>query len=1101
VQPNDPDSLPSPGRRPLVGRDRIVAELDRSVADAIDGRGGVVLLTGEPGIGKTAVAMDAVIRAERHRVRTLWAAAWDGGGAPDYWPWIQVFRSIASDRSRRGVGAEDGLPDLIGRIGDPEYDHATDPAAGRGEADPAEARFQLFDDAASALFARARDKPIVVVLDDLQWADAPSLGLLEFIARRIRAEPLLVIGTYRDAGVEAGDASRDLLARVARSGLVLPLPALPVADVARLMAEVLGVRPSAAAAAAVQRRTGGNPFFVQQVARLLPASVDPLDPGGTPVPLEVREAIERRLVRLSRDCREVLAAAAIVGSTFSPGLVAQVSDRPVSDVARLLTEAARAGLVTGTGTAIDEARFVHDLIRETIRDGMEPARGAMLHLAAARALEARRAVGGHATLTGIADHFVRASGLGAGEDALRYAVLAARDAGARSAYDEAARHWQYAVRALDALDSPHPSDVPARVELLLGLADAQRRAGDPRARGSYIAAANAARRTGDPQGFARAALGVRSIGSRSWPPDETVVPLLEEALGLLDGSRSADGAAVEVRLLAALARELVWNGQDIERGRELSRRAVEAARGQADAALLADSLVASHNVVWGPGNAGERLAIVAEIAGLAAGLADRELRLEMRLLRAADLLEIADPAFRAEVDRLADEAGILRLPRFRYEAMARRATVALLDGAFDRAELFIEEAAALGREIGEPDAANIRQVQLWDLRSAQGRRHDLLDLVRELYPDTSPLRWWYEALIRLEAGDTRGAATIVRRSASEPPTGTPRNRAWLSFVAPGVDLLAPLGLRRECAEMYEALLPYAGTTVVVGAAIVFQGAVDHYLGRLASVTGRPVEARAHLAHAVALHEALRARPWALRSRFELADLMLADQAAREEALAQLAEVAAEAAALGMAELSRAAGDRARAAAAAPVPVASFRREGAAWAVDYAGTVARLDDARGMHDLAILLGRPGVPVHAAELVALAGAGDIARADLATGAGPVLDEQAIREIRDRLADIDAEIAEADRWVDPERAHAARAERDALVEALSAATGLAGRRRKLGDPSERARKAVQARIRDVLSRMDAVHPALAAHLRTSITTGTYCTYSPPAAVAWRL
>ena len=162
---------------------------------------------------------------------------------------------------------------------------------------------------------------------------------------------------------------------------------------------------------------------------------------------------------------------------------------------------------------------------------------------------------------------------------------------------------------------------------------------------------------------------------------------------------------------------------------------------------------------------------------------------------------------------------------------------------------------------------------------------------------------------------------------------------------------------------------------------------------------------------------------------------------------------------------------------------------------------QLRDAKGLADLAALLAAPGQHIAAADLVAAAGAGRAGRADLLLGADEVLDATARQQIRARLAELGEDIAEAESWNDPERAARARAERDGLLHEVAAATGLSGRTRLLGDQSERARKAVTARIRDVIGRIDQVHPALGAHLRASVTTGTRCAYAPATPVTWRL
>jgi hypothetical protein len=284
---------------------------------------------------------------------------------------------------------------------------------------------------------------------------------------------------------------------------------------------------------------------------------------------------------------------------------------------------------------------------------------------------------------------------------------------------------------------------------------------------------------------------------------------------------------------------------------------------------------------------------------------------------------------------------------------------------------------------------------------------------------------------------------------------------------------------------------------VAGGAVLFCGAVAHYLGLLAAATGRPDLARRHLEDAAAIHERLGARPWLLRSRLELARLLGDDPAHRDRAAELLEAVQAEAGRLGLEEVAAGAagllGERGRAGPA------EFRRVGASWTVGYAGRVVRLPDAKGMRDLAVLLSRPGQPVPAAELVALSGGGRLARAGLALGADAILDDQAKRAYRRRLQDLDREVTEAEDQGDPERVEKARQERDAIAHELAAALGLGGRDRGLGDPAERARKAVTERIRYSMARIARAHPELAGHLEASVTTGSSCAYVAAEPVTW--
>jgi energy-converting hydrogenase Eha subunit A len=337
-------------------------------------------------------------------------------------------------------------------------------------------------------------------------------------------------------------------------------------------------------------------------------------------------------------------------------------------------------------------------------------------------------------------------------------------------------------------------------------------------------------------------------------------------------------------------------------------------------------------------------------------------------------------------------------------------------------------------------------------------------MVRALFGDDSPPGRYFVATTLLEQGDRAGAEAVAGPLLDLPaPPAFPADRTWVQSVAFACELAAALGARAACRWLYDTLLPHADQAAVVGVAIAFNGVVAHYLGLLAAALDRPEEARAHFEHALAVHERLGARTWAARSRDRLA------------------------------------GDRRP--AGAPASGGVFRRDGALWTLGCAGRTVRMRDAKGLRDLATLLGAPGRPVHAADLVAAAAGEDTVPADLRLGADEVLDDRARGELRARLLDLEEEVEEADRWHDQERAARAVMERDALVAELAAAAGLGGRARRLGDQSERARETVTARIRDVLDRIERVHPALGAHLRASVTTGTYCSYSPPAPTAWEL
>jgi len=1057
---------PAGGDAAPVGRDDVLDRLRQAVDGAVAGRGLIVLLTGEAGIGKTTVLREAARYAEGTGARPAWGWGWPGEGAPGYWPWIQVLRALGLDarlsRDALGTAADDA---------------------------PASARFQLFDEVTSLLLAESRIQPVVVFLDDLHAADEPSLLLLDFLVRRLPAGAVSVIGAYRGPG--PGPA----LAAVATRAAVLPLTGLPVGAVALLVADVLGERPAAGVAADVYRRTGGNPFFVRQASWLVKDGQEGIPPG-------VREVLAERFAGLPAGCETALSAAAVIGSRFRTDIVASTTAQPSELAAETLAGGARTGVLTED--APGAYSFVHDLFREYAYQRLPAPERARLHLRTGIELEAERARGADVPLAELAGHFVQADP--ASGRAHEYSAAAAREAGDRLAYEEAAHHWERALAA--AGDGP-----PARIETLLELAQARGRMGAGQAAGeTYLAAAGLARRERDARGLARAALGLHTLGRRIWWPPDQLAAVLSEALDAVADTGDGDATVLRLRLAASLARVLAWHGIDLARARALAADAVAEARAIGDLPALAACLMAQHNAIWAPGTAGERRALAAEVAALAKETGDRELLLEARLLAGTDLLELADPAFRAELDEFARLADATRQPRFRYAALARRAMLALLGGRFGEAERLIGQAAALGEECGEPGARDVSQDQDWDLRAGQGHISELAGTPAGTFPDPeSAQARWFRAAALLAAGDRIQAAQVAASIFETSLDSVPRNHQFLLGTSYASELAAALGMSPAAEQLYQALLPFADRAVVSGAAISFKGSVAHHLGVLAAALGRASEATAHLERALAVHQRLGALPWALRSRYALARLRLTEPRHRDAAAAARAEVAREAERLGMAGLARDAGAEAAAAgtaepdgaraAGAPPATGVFRREGALWTLSYGGVTVRMRDAKGLADLAALLAVPGREIAAAELMAAAGGGDLGRADLKLGADEVLDETARRQIRQRLADLDEEIAEADAWADPERASRARAERDALVSEVTRATGLAGRARRLGNQPERARKAVTARIRDAIGRIERVHPPLGAHLRATVTTGTRCGYSPPTPTFWRL
>ncbi|WP_190094333.1 ATP-binding protein [Streptomyces melanogenes] len=1027
----------SPVESPLVGRAALLRSLCRAVDAAAAGRGGLVLLAGEPGIGKTALAAEVVRYARSLGVTAAWGGCEDGGIASGLWPWQQILRTV--------TGRAEPL------------------AAGPGNAVGGEdSRLALFDEIAGLLLAEGR--PLVAVLDDLQWADTSSVLLLGHLGRRARHEPLLLVGTYRDV-----DLADDHPLRALPDTEAIELGGLAPVEVAELLGRCGEPAGTEAAvdqeqAAAVHRRTGGNPFFVQQIARLRAAGGD----TGT-VPVAIGRTVARRLARLPDRTAHLLSTAAVLGRTFPTSQLAAVAEIPATKVPGLLGPAVEARIVVQDGPV--GYRFVHDLFREELVAGLDPARRARTHLAVAEVLE------GTARPAELAWHYGQALPYGPRQPAIDHAVRAAEEAMARLAYEEAARQWRQAVR----LCAPQE---PGRLRLRTALAGAELSAGlrEPAARGFAEVADDAG---APPDLLAAAALGLHRAGVVTGGSRRAVIGHLERAAAAL---REAPAGALRAEVLAALARELADGPEgDVHRARTLAQEASSAARAAGDPRAEATALFAQHDVEWGPGTASRRLALADGMATAAAAADDAALEFEGALCRYVALLELADPAAATALRRAAEVAERSRLPRPRYLVRSREAAWALMRGRYEEGGRLSDEAVELARAIGEPDGLAVAASQRIVVALAREGPGGVSAAIEEggdagLPPEFLPLG---HCFAYLAAGRPDAAAAVLRALPAAEEVSRFRWRA-LAGMALDVEVAVAAAVPQVCADRYRRLLPYARETIVIGGGVAVLAPVSFYLGLAA--TGPA--AAAHLEDALAAADRLGVRPVATRARLELGRVLLARDPGGERGRRLLSQALTLAGEQGLDWLC----ERARAALVQADDSHVFRREGRLWTLGYAGRTVVLKDAKGLHDLALLLSCPGQEVTATRLLT----GDEAPPP---GSDEVADEQARAAYRTRLDHLDQEIARARDQDDPTGLARAEDERDALIAELRRTYGLAGRRRRLGDAGERARSTVTARIRDALRHIADEHPDLGRHLAASVTTGRVCAYRPEQRVHWQV
>jgi DNA-binding SARP family transcriptional activator len=862
--------------RPFVGRARELALLRERWDATPAGEGAFVVLAGEPGVGKTRLA--ARLAAEAHAGgATVLHGRIDEETVVPYQPFVEALRHYAAHAGDPGAGIDvEALAPLVPELGGGE--RAPEPPAGERE----NRRYRLFEAVATLLGQAARTRPLLLVIEDLQWAGRPTLLLLRHVVRRLHGAPLMVLVTVRDAEAQPGGAPARLLADLSRELTVqrVALSGLDETETAALVGDPELAR-------ALQARTAGNPFFIEEMLRSLAES-----PEESPrVPEGVKDLVSRRLARLEPDTVETLTAAAVLGREFRLATLAAMVARPGEELLAALEEALHAGLVLEDAAHVDRFSFGHALVRETLYDVPAHSRRARLHLRAGHALEAAGAPPGE-----LAHHFFAAREVGGAEPAVAHGAEAARQAVAAHAYEEAAWHLE---QALDALALARPDDGLARAELLIALGDVRWEASEPGARAAFEEAAELARREHAPEALARAVLGA---GGRFYMPtalDMPYVGRLEEALELLgDG----DGP-LRARLLARLAEHLGLADAD-DRPARLGAEAVAMARRGDDAGALAAALMGRHAALLRIDHVDERLVLIDEALAIAERLEARELVALALHWRIYDLVELGEvPEAGRCYERLQALAKELQQPLYSHAALAWRGVAAHLNGHFDECERIARESLRIAEAAGAPEARAFFLTQLFAVRREQGRLAELAEPLERLARADGPVGVsWRSTLpfILVESGEPKRAREAYDAVAADGFSGVPGSLFRLTGLVCLAEACAALD-DADGAELLSAELePYADRLVQTGFSGCW-GSVRRFLGVLATTAGRAGDARAHFEAALERHRELEAPGLVARTQCDLGELLLG-LGERERGLALLAEGGAAAAELGMAGL-------------------------------------------------------------------------------------------------------------------------------------------------------------------------------------------------------
>ncbi len=1123
----------SSGDGPLVGRVRELAQLRDAYAGARAGRGGVQLILGDPGVGKTRLAAALAEHAAPDGARIVWTRGW-GRAAPAYWPWVEVVRSLCIDvdgetlRRELGPSADELLrlaPELAERLpGAP-----SPPGQAAGEASDI-ARFALFDALVSLLRARSADMPIVVLIDDLQAVDEGSLVALDFVSRMLRDVAVLLVITMHERVPERSPDAQAALSNIIRAGRRLVLGGLSSEDVGQLIALMSGVQPAPELALAVHARTEGNAFFAREILALLLAEGrldDP--PAELPLPDGVRDTIRRRLEPLDNEAIRTLERAAVLGRTFHLSALEHACEGDRDRTLEALDQAAELGIVHELPATVGQYRFGHGLIVDTLMADMSAGSRMTAHEAAGEALERvyRGAIDAH--LPELAHHFLSAAPRGDHYKAVDYAQRAAERALDSLAYEQAAELFSRALDALALLEV----DVPRRAALLLGLGTAQSRAGRPDARATFETAIVSARSIGARETFARAALGAGPFALTAGFIDDAHVALLVEALDRIGPGDDP----LRVRLLGSLATALYWS-DSLPRRSELVQEALAMAHRLGDDVTLAFALSSAQLATCGPDSTLQGIEWLGTLFALSERAGETVLTLDARsrhidLLLELDDLAGADMAIET-AQRLSAAARDRRAMAFVPLQRARRVTI---EGRFDEARELLATVTAISDELPDTTIPLSVASQLVVLNWVQRGPREIGDTVRSYADNVPAMPVWRAGLAASLAAVGRSAEARMEfdRLAADDFSALPRDNVWFGAIAGLAETAAALRHEEGARALHAQLAPFAGRNVVTPT-VAFFGPVELWLGILARVGGRGEQALEHFARARTAATRNGDRMTSGRLAVEEAALLVDHGGTAELARAKelVAQATVECEAMGrtsmlerLAALSaRLAGEPARALGApapprrdaparpdSPTPAASqgagatLRRVGDVWTIEDGRTSLHLNNGRGVRLLALLLEHPAKEIHCLDLVAIIdGGGSVSgpkhsggqetagRFGVQGGTGPRLDAEAKAAYRAGRETLRAEIAEAVALGDRSRADRAQAQLEFVNRELELAVGLGGRdRTETGSHAERARVNVTRAIRSTLKRIAGYDARLGRELQSAIRTGTWCVYAP--------
>lgn len=1107
----------------FVGREREMQILRARIDDAMEGKGSLVLVSGEPGIGKTRLLTEAARYAEERGAQALWGRCREGEGAPAFWPWVQVLRHLLQlpDSRPRPIVADD----LCAFANNPLPDSRLGPIATRGIPQTGvdystAARFQMFDRLATAIKSAASAKPATIIVDDLHDADIDSLALVEFLSADISRTQMVLLASYRSDAVSAATPFDTHILPIVRncSPHRIELTGLNPPEISALIAlHTAWPHPDHELVQSLSQRTAGNPFFIVETCRLAKERLDPQDFEAGIAPT-IRTLIRTRLTVISRSCRKFLDVAAVIGTEFDLLTVATIlNDCRQTDLDDMVAEGLRHGFVRRTRRNVNHYAFSHSLVREVVYADLPSTVLRQLHMEAAKVLGNSHEV--HLALDVIAHHMYLAGNQFDLNETRGVLVRAGRRCLETLAYDKALRHLQRAAeieQPLDALEE-HCS-----LQLLIG--EAQMKAGLwTEARLTFESTLATARHIGSATMLAAAAIGLKGMTRGTLPPDIDAVRALREALAVVP----EEHARTRARILTALSTSLYFDRVEAEKLPVLAQQAFENAQKDGDVHVVGEAIEAKILAAYRYDRIEEMLGHCDALQTIASRVGIRDLEFRGRIFKYAGLIQRNDPRSITELEICTQLAEELRHPRYLWQVHLARASLALAQGDLRHASELCHQTRERGKRFHDPTSdqhllmlrfteAKIRQ----QYSSLVGPLEDIVSAAPDYPLPRAGLAFMQAAM----GNQSRSRFTLA-----------PITVGGLSAIRPDGFSLVTLCILAETTrflpsvpwleELECRLEPYADQLAIAGWGTAIEGSVAHFLA-LIKVARGDIEGAFVLAEkALSINREASLDLLAARSECLCASLL--HQLGRHSEELRLASLAKEfcrtielrppmfgarceepphAGSISYSASNCSAAKESQARTSPQAGPNEFARQGEFWHISFAGRAIRMRDTKGIRHLHSLVNHQGQFLLATDLIQMSVGSLASRGPSTSSAGTESlhsksDLRALAEYRARLRELNIQLEDSQICSDMGFVERLQVEKAELEDFLIRESGLFGRQRNVGSVAEKARINVRNAISNALHRIHASHDLLARHFDCSVKTGRLCCYRPAEETIWQL